>query len=431
MSPHHVLQVRLVRTEHRARLQPAEPDAGVTVAHRGLGLGGQRLCDLRRRHRIERLRSRVVEDDQTAVPKTNGGIGPILAHPGQQGRSLCVADAQQHDAVTRVETGAGEGGRHFAGVLGAGDERAAVPGGTAHRVIGHRVAGTDRRAPGHRARLSPAIAAPVFRRCRRSRPHRRVPSVGSGRTADALQDIGGSAHLHISTPITGARRMCLHAPSHSILLSCAAVQERLTASTPLMPSTIHAGRDSAPLSVVGGPGKTAREVPPGVPPRRHSAPVTSFDRGRGRERWGVVNLGRAERSAQLFGLLAMIVHRTSQDATAILRREGLNPAQFQLLLAVKNRPGATQREIGDQFGVTGGNVSMLVSKLTAAGWLRREPKGAAYRIWLTEDGAALVARLEPDQSTFMERRFTGLTDDELDDLLRLAQLALEGLPRLS
>ncbi len=127
----------------------------------------------------------------------------------------------------------------------------------------------------------------------------------------------------------------------------------------------------------------------------------------------------------------MIVHRTSQDATAILRREGLNPAQFQLLLAVKNRPGATQRELGDQFGVTGGNVSMLVSKLAAAGWLRREPKGAAFLISLTGAGETLVARLEPEQRAFMAQRFAGLADGEVDDMVRLAQQALEGLPRQS
>ncbi len=47
----------------------------------------------------------------------------------------------------------------------------------------------------------------------------------------------------------------------------------------------------------------------------------------------VVEAERSERSARLFGLLAPMVHRTSQYAAAILRREGLNPAQFQLLLA--------------------------------------------------------------------------------------------------
>jgi DNA-binding MarR family transcriptional regulator len=137
---------------------------------------------------------------------------------------------------------------------------------------------------------------------------------------------------------------------------------------------------------------------------------------------------RAERSARLFGLLALVVHRTSQDAAAILRREGLNPAQFQLLLAVRDHPGGAQRRFGEQFGVTGGNVSMLVSKLSAAGLVRREARGAANRIWLTDAGTDLVERLEPQQRAFMSDRFRALTGAELGEMHRLAELTVRGLP---
>lgn len=140
------------------------------------------------------------------------------------------------------------------------------------------------------------------------------------------------------------------------------------------------------------------------------------------------NSDRAQRSAELFGLLAMVVHRTSQDAAGVLRQEGLNPAQFQLLLAVSKHPGALQRELGERSGVTGGNVSQLLSRLTAAGWLRREAAGPANRIWLTATGAELVDRLRPDQQAFMVGRFHTLTDDELGELHRLAEKVFRGLP---
>ncbi len=106
----------------------------------------------------------------------------------------------------------------------------------------------------------------------------------------------------------------------------------------------------------------------------------------------------------------------------------MNPAQFQLLLAIRDRPGSAQREFGERFGVTGGNVSMLVSKLTSAGWVRREASGAANRIWLTAAGAELVARLEPQQQEFLLDRFRALTADELGELHRLAERAVNGLP---
>lgn len=137
---------------------------------------------------------------------------------------------------------------------------------------------------------------------------------------------------------------------------------------------------------------------------------------------------RDERSAELFGVLARIVHRTAQDASAVLRTEGLNPAQFQLLRAVRDAPGETQQTFGDRFGVTRGNVSMLVTKLVDAGLLVREPRGAANGLRLTRRGAELVRRLEPDQSRFLTERFRALDEDELATLHRLAVAVLEGLP---
>lgn len=128
------------------------------------------------------------------------------------------------------------------------------------------------------------------------------------------------------------------------------------------------------------------------------------------------NSTRAQVSAQVFGRMAQVVHRTAQEAAAILRAEGLNPAQYQLLLTVHERPGRVQRDLGQRRGVTAANVSMLVSKLESAGLLRREAVGASNRLWLTPPGEALVRRLRPDQDAFMAGRFSRLDDEELSRL---------------
>lgn len=128
----------------------------------------------------------------------------------------------------------------------------------------------------------------------------------------------------------------------------------------------------------------------------------------------------------MFGLVARLVHRTSQEAAAALRQHGLTPAQFQLLRAVRERPGAMQRELGERFAVTGANVSMLIAKLEAAGLLSRTPEGAANRVELTDDGRAVVDRLEPEQAAFMAARFAALGDAELDRLHELVRAALDG-----
>ncbi len=69
----------------------------------------------------------------------------------------------------------------------------------------------------------------------------------------------------------------------------------------------------------------------------------------------------------MFGDLLRVVHGISQDGARELRRHGLTPAQYRLLLAVGATPGCRQHELGDLLGVTKGNVSMLVSRLERDG----------------------------------------------------------------
>lgn len=154
-------------------------------------------------------------------------------------------------------------------------------------------------------------------------------------------------------------------------------------------------------------------------PSRHTggATLAGMDEGR-----------RVLLSTELFGAFARIVHRTGQDAAAILRRDGLNPAQFQLLRTVAQHPGATQAWLVRQRGVTAGGMSQLVSKVEDMGLLRREAHGAAYRLWLTSRGTEVVGRLVPDQDAFFARRFAGLDETALEQLHDLAMAALEQLP---
>ena len=137
---------------------------------------------------------------------------------------------------------------------------------------------------------------------------------------------------------------------------------------------------------------------------------------------------RAQLSSDVFEALARIVHRTASDTTAILRRHGLNVAQWQLLRTVGENPGVTQAWLVQHRGVTAGGVSMLVSKVEEAGLLRREADGAANRLWLTPQGEAIVDRLLPDQQSFFVRRFGALSEKDLRQLGQLARHAVEGLP---
>lgn len=122
---------------------------------------------------------------------------------------------------------------------------------------------------------------------------------------------------------------------------------------------------------------------------------------------------------QVFADLVRVVHAISQDGARELDREGLTPAQYQLLVTVDRHPACTQQHLGEVLGVTKGNVSALVSKLEGVGLIMRRPEGAAYSLDLTAAGRVRLAELRPRHAAFMAARFSALDDDQLEQLAAL------------
>ncbi len=122
---------------------------------------------------------------------------------------------------------------------------------------------------------------------------------------------------------------------------------------------------------------------------------------------------------EALGLVMRLAHGFDQSASRELRELGLTPAQYQLLLQVRSRPGAGQHEVGDRLGVTKGNVSMLVTRLVAEGLVVRVADGATNRLELSPRGRALVELALPRQDAWTRERFAGLSPGETDQLLAL------------
>lgn len=128
---------------------------------------------------------------------------------------------------------------------------------------------------------------------------------------------------------------------------------------------------------------------------------------------------RGELALQLFGDLVRVVHSISQGGARELRTHGFTPAQYQVLVAVGERSDCHQQQLSDLFGVTKGNVSMLVSRLEDAGVLDRIADGSAHRLRLTAQGRDRLRTLRPLHARFLAERFEGLADEELETLARL------------
>lgn len=119
---------------------------------------------------------------------------------------------------------------------------------------------------------------------------------------------------------------------------------------------------------------------------------------------------------QVFSEMVRLVHIVSQGGAVELRRHGLTPAQYQLMLGLRGQSNPLQQELSERLGVTKGNVSQMVSRLEARGLVVRVPRGAANELQLTDEGRTLVDRLIPDQRKFLRAQFSALTSAELSDL---------------
>ncbi|HXT45658.1 MAG TPA: MarR family winged helix-turn-helix transcriptional regulator [Pseudonocardiaceae bacterium] len=104
--------------------------------------------------------------------------------------------------------------------------------------------------------------------------------------------------------------------------------------------------------------------------------------------------------------------RFSEEA---VRRDGLTPQQYQLLLALKGFPGrewATVRELADRLQLRHHSVVELVNRAQRQGLIERaaDPSdGRAVRVLLTKAGERILARLSALHRDELQRMGAALT----------------------
>lgn len=93
------------------------------------------------------------------------------------------------------------------------------------------------------------------------------------------------------------------------------------------------------------------------------------------------------------------IRRYLRFSEETVRRHGLNPQQYVLLLAIKGFPGrdwATIRELADLLQLRHHSVVELVTRAQRQGLVTRAPHPEdrrAVRVMLTDHGEATIARL--------------------------------------
>ncbi|ADC66037.1 transcriptional regulator, MarR family [Ferroglobus placidus DSM 10642] len=88
---------------------------------------------------------------------------------------------------------------------------------------------------------------------------------------------------------------------------------------------------------------------------------------------------------------------------------------------------ATQKEIVEETGLTKGTVSKALKSLEEKGLITRKRDGREYVIHLTEEGKAMIKKLERIASEINEKMLRGFEREEVKILERLLERILRNL----
>jgi DNA-binding MarR family transcriptional regulator len=109
------------------------------------------------------------------------------------------------------------------------------------------------------------------------------------------------------------------------------------------------------------------------------------------------------------------IRRYLRFSEETVRRHGVTPQQYQLMLALKGFPGrdwAVVRELADRLQLRHHSVVELIDRAQAEGLVQRDPDphdARAVRVLLTEHGEQLLGRLSALHRDELRRMDTILT----------------------
>jgi len=123
--------------------------------------------------------------------------------------------------------------------------------------------------------------------------------------------------------------------------------------------------------------------------------------------------------------IGSLIRRAQQVHAALWAREvseQVSSVQYSVLAALATRPGASQRELGEEASVDRSTLAELVTRMGRAGLVERVRDEADRRrnaLELTASGRATVAALQPKVERLQRLLVADLTDADERELARL------------
>ena len=124
--------------------------------------------------------------------------------------------------------------------------------------------------------------------------------------------------------------------------------------------------------------------------------------------------------------IGVVLARTAKTAARAfdqaLATEGGSQPVWQILISLKTRPAANQRELADAVGIQGATLTHHLNGMEDAGLVtrRRDPANRrVHLVELTDDGEQLFHRLATAAIAHDQRMRQGLTETEIAQLADL------------
>lgn len=111
----------------------------------------------------------------------------------------------------------------------------------------------------------------------------------------------------------------------------------------------------------------------------------------------------------------------------------ITPEQWGVMSAVWEHEGLHQSLLAEKTAKDRHNVTRILNRLEKDGFIRREQDLEDLRlqkVYLTEDGKALKARLAPIVTNFLELAMDGLTQDDLGAMKRILSTLAENIEKI-
>ena len=111
-----------------------------------------------------------------------------------------------------------------------------------------------------------------------------------------------------------------------------------------------------------------------------------------------------------------VVMRLSRELRREVRLLGVTAGQVSLLFTIDRQPGVGVRELAAQERVSPAGMSRHISKLVAAGLVRREENATDARrhgLHVTDDGKRIIRRVKSRRTEWLASRLRMLSEDDL------------------